>query len=76
MNHDMYAKVANDICDNLINLCLKNKIQNKSLIELFDKLLDEKYSDYRLNILSYIPEQLAKKGYEIVDTNKFEIKKY
>lgn len=75
MNH-YYIKIANDISDKLINLCLNNKTENKSLIELYNMLLDKKYYEYKSTIFPYVPDQLAFKGYEIVNTDIFAIKKY
>lgn len=76
MNQDTYMKIADEISDKLISLCLNNKTKNKSLMQLYNELLNEEYFRYSSNILAYIPDQLAQKGYEIVDPNNFEIKKY
>ncbi len=76
MDYDTCTEIANKICDKLISLCRTKKTQGKSLIQLCDELLDKKYAQYRMNIFPYVPDQLAHKGYEIVNAEHFEIKKY
>lgn len=76
MNNDLCAKIANEISDKLIYLCINKKTKNKSILELYNELLDEKYYEYKINILPYIPDQLARKGYEIIDSENFDIRKY
>lgn len=76
MNHDMYIKIADQICNTIISLYKNKKLNNKNFLELYNELLDEKYMEYHSNILSYVPDHLAIKGYEIVSVNPFEIRKY
>lgn len=52
------------------------KTKKKKIIDLYNELLDEKYKDMHYLILSYIPERLSVKGYEIVNSEYFELKKY
>jgi hypothetical protein len=76
MKNDLHIKLANKISDELISLWKNNKTKNKSIINLFNELLDDKYEDIKYSILSYIPEVLSVRGYEIVDSENFELKKY
>ena len=76
MKNDLHIKLANKISDELISLWKSNKTKNKSIINLFNELLDDKYEDIKYSILSYIPEVLSVRGYEIVDSENFELKKY
>ena len=76
MENDLHIKLANKISDELISLWKNNKTKNKSIINLFNELLDDKYKDIKYSILSYIPEVLSVRGYEIVDSENFELKKY
>lgn len=76
MDNNICMKIANEVCDNLIELWKNNKTKNKNIIDLFNQLLDKKYSDNKYLILSYIPEILSKRGYEIVNSEFFELKKY
>jgi len=75
MEQDIYIKIADEISDKLILLSRK-ETKEKSIIEIYNKLLEKKYEKYRYEILSYIPKQLAIKGYEIVNSKYFELKKY
>jgi len=75
MEQDIYIKIADEISDKLILLSSK-ETKEKSIIEIYNKLLEKKYEKYRYEILSYIPKQLAIKGYEIVNSKYFELKKY
>lgn len=76
MNIDLCIKLADSISDKLILLCKNNKTNNKSILELYNELLDNKYKNMSNYILAYIPERLAVKGYEIVNSSNFELKKY
>lgn len=76
MDNDLHIKLANRICDELIYLWKNNKTKNKSIIELFNELLEEEYRDIQYSVLSYIPEKLSVKGYEIIDSDNFKLKKY
>lgn len=76
MNNDLHIKLADKISDELISLWKNNKTKNKSIIDLFNDLLDEKYRDIQYSVLSYVPEKLSIKGYEIIDSENFELKKY
>lgn len=76
MDNEIYIKIANEISDKLIELWKTNKTKDKKILELYKELLDEKYHDIQYLILSYIPERLSIKGYEIVNTEFFELKKY
>ena len=76
MENDLHIKLANKISDELISLWKNNKTKNKSIINLFNELLDDKYKGIKYSILSYIPEVLSVRGYEIVDSENFELKKY
>lgn len=76
MDNEMYIKIADQITNKLISLCKNNKTNNKSVIELYNELLDEKYKPYKSQILSYIPERLSAKGYVIENSNNFQLKKY
>lgn len=76
MDNELYIKIADEISDKLIELWKTNKTKNKKILELYKELLDEKYNNVQYLILSYIPERLSTKGYEIVNTEFFELKKY
>lgn len=76
MGNEIFIKIADEISEELILLSKNKKCKTKSIIELYNELLDEKYHEYKYCILSYIPERLSVKGYEIVNSNKFELKKY
>lgn len=76
MSREECEKIANKICDKLVSLCNKNMTNGKSLDKLYSELLDSKYVEYRMLILSYIPGRLAYLGYEIVNVENFSIKKY
>lgn len=76
MDINLCIKLADSISDQLILLWKNNKTNNKSIIELYNELLDEKYKSMNSLILTYIPERLAVKGYEIVNSNNFQLKKY
>lgn len=79
MSNEIYGKIiqiADDISDKLIYVNAKNQSENKTLLQLYHELLDSQYKEYELVILSYLPERLAIKGYEIVNQKYFELKKY
>lgn len=76
MDQEMCMKIADDITNQLIKLCQKNKVKKKTILQIYSELLEAKYKDYHYDILSYIPGRLAAKGYEIVNTNYFALKKY
>lgn len=76
MDNEIYIKEADRISDELINLWKHNKTENKKIIDLYNELLNDKYNDIKYLILSYIPERLSIKGYEIVNSKYFELKKY
>lgn len=76
MKQDIYIKIADEISDRLISLNNQKETIEKSIIELYDELLTEEYKKYRYDVLSYIPKQLAIKGYEIVNEDYFRLKKY
>lgn len=76
MSQDTIIKIADEISDQLILLCQKGKVEEKTILELYDELLEPQYKKYHNDILSYISERLAVKGYEIVNSNYFELKKY
>jgi len=76
MDNELYVKIADDISDRLISLWQNKKTNNKKIIDLYKELLDEKYKDIQYYILSYIPERLSVKGYEIINSEFFELKKY
>lgn len=76
MRNELFVKVADEISDKLIMISENRKATDKSIIQLFKELLDDKYLEYQFEILSYIPERLSVKGYEIVNSSKFELKKY
>ena len=76
MGNEMFIRIADDISEKMILISKDKKCKNKSIIELYDELLDKKYLEYKYCILSYIPERLSVKGYEIVNSSKFELKKY
>jgi hypothetical protein len=65
-------KEARRIVDELI--LIDNK-ENKSLIELYELLLNKKYLKYYYKILIKIPSILANLNYEIIDANNFKIRK-
>ena len=69
MNRDTCIKIADEISEQLISLCNDKMTQEKTIIELYNELLESKYKEYYHDILSYIPERLAVKGYEIVNRN-------
>lgn len=76
MNQDICIKIADEISEQLISLCNNKMTQEKTIIELYNELLEPIHQEYYHDILSYIPERLAVKGYEIVNSNYFELKKY
>lgn len=76
MDNERYIKIASEITEKLISICKKDKTNEKSIMELYNELLEEKYKPYRNDILAYIPEQLSIRGYEIVSSNPFSLKKY
>lgn len=75
MDQEMCMKIADDITNKLIKLCRTKKVKNKTILQVYSELLEEKYKDYHYDILSYIPGRLAVKGYEIVNANYFALKK-
>ena len=76
MEQEDYIKIADEISDKLISLSQKSKTKKKTILEIYSELLDKKYQEYHYDILSYIPGRLAVKGYEIVNSNSFELRKY
>lgn len=76
MENEIYIKIADEICDELINLWKNNKVKNRKIIDLYNEILEQKYKDKQCIILSYVPERLAVKGYEIVNSEFFELEKY
>lgn len=76
MDQETCVKIADEISDKLISLCNDKKAKTKTILELYNELLEKKYHEYRYDILTYIPERLAVKGYEIVNSRSFELKKY
>ena len=76
MDNELYIKLADTISDELILLWKENKTKNKKIMDLYNNILDKKYKDIQYNILTYIPEMLSKKGYEIINSDYFELKKY
>ena len=76
MDNKLYIDLADTISDQLISLWKENKTKNKKIIDLYNELLDEEYKDMKYVILSYIPERLSVKGYDIINSEYFELKKY
>lgn len=76
MNNYLYIKEADRISEELIKISNQNKSNDKKIIEIYNELLDNKYSNIKYLILSYIPERLSVKGYEIVNSEIFKLKKY
>lgn len=76
MDNELCIKLADEISDKLIELWKKHQTENKNIMDLYNQLLDEQYKDSQYYILSYIPERLSKKGYEIINSNSFDLKKY
>ena len=76
MEQDIYIKVADEISNKLISLSKNKKAKEKTILEIYNELLEKKYQEYHYDILSYIPGRLATKGYEIVNSDYFELKKY
>lgn len=76
MEQDICIKIASEISDKLIFLNNNKKTKEKTIIQLYSELLEKKYEKYYYYILTYIPKQLAIKGYEIVNSECFELKKY
>lgn len=76
MTDEQMMKVANDISDKLIRINTKNTAGDKTLLQLYYELLGDKYKGYETSILTYLPERLAAKGYEIVNQKWFQLKKY
>ena len=76
MDNEKCKKIADKISEQLIILYKKNQTNNKSIIELYNELLEEKYTPYKSEILSYIAERLSAKGYVITNSNNFELEKY
>ena len=76
LDHKIYMKKAEEICDQLFILAKNNQTKHKTLIELYSGLLDKESEEDKYLILSYIPECLSRKGYEITNSEYFEIKKY
>lgn len=76
MDQDTIIKIADKISNQLISLYQKGEVHGKTILELYSELLEPQYQKYRNDILSYISERLAVKGYEIVNSNYFELKKY
>ena len=65
---------AERITIKLIEICSKNN--SKSILDLFNELIDKKMKDRDIEILSLIPNILARKGYDIINTNPLELKEY
>ncbi len=76
MESNICLKIADEISDQLISLSENSRFKKKTLLEIYDKLLDQQFLNYRTDILSYIPGCLASKGYEIKNTKYFELIKY
>lgn len=76
MDNELCIKIADEISDKLISLWKNKQTNNKNIMDLYNQILDEKYKENQYHILSYIPERLSIKGYEIVNSNNFELKKY
>ena len=65
---------AERITIKLIEICSKNN--SKSIIELFNELIDDNMKPKDMEVLSLIPNILARKGYDIINTNPLELKEY
>lgn len=76
MDNELCIKIADEISDKLISLWKNKQTNNKNIMDLYNQILDEKYKENQYYILSYVPERLSIKGYEIVNSNNFELKKY
>jgi hypothetical protein len=76
MSQEMYIKIADEISDKLISISEEKIKPNKNILEIYSELLNKEYKNYYYDILSYIPERLSVKGYEIINSNYFELKKY
>ena len=76
MDNELCIKIAEEISDKLISLWKNKQTNNKNIMDLYNQILDEKYKENQYYILSYVPERLSIKGYEIVNSNNFELKKY
>lgn len=75
MDNELLIKIADDISEKLISITSKNDV-NKTFLELYHELLSSEYKEYESTILSYIPERLAVKGYEVINQKYFGLKKY
>ena len=76
MDNEIYIKRADLISDELISLWKNNKTKKKKFIDLYNELLTEEDKEIQYIILTYVPERLSVKGYEIVNSEFFELEKY
>lgn len=76
MNQDIIMKISDKISDQLISIYHREGVREKTILELYRELLEPKYQEYYNDVLTYIPERLAAKGYEIVNSHYFELRKY
>ena len=67
-------KEAEEVSEKIISLWQNDEIKNKSIIDVCNELIVDREMCYK--VLVYIPSILAKKGYEIVDADDLELKKY
>ena len=74
MNVNKIETEAERITIKLIEICSKNN--SKSIIELFNELIDDNMKPKDMEVLSLIPNILARKGYDIINTNPLELKEY
>lgn len=72
MNSDIY-KLTEIVCDKMIKICKSN---NKSFLDIYKDLTKDYTKQQQKEILTNIPEILAKKGYEIINSDLFELRKY
>ena len=76
MNVNEIETIAEKITIKMIDMYNKNLVNNKSIMDIFNELLSDNMSDKSMEILSYIPSILAKKGYDIINTDPLVLKEY
>ena len=74
MNVNKIETEAERITIKLIEICSKSN--TKSILDLFNELISDDMKSNDMEVLSHIPSILARKGYDIINTNPLEIKEY
>jgi hypothetical protein len=76
MRTEEIKKESNRIALELIIMHKNKNLKNKTLLELYEELLNKDYKKYYYEILVKIPNILSENNYEILNSKYLKLKEY